>query len=96
MAAGAPISALGYESMGLYPRANQMMAHAMFYKKPWCRPYILDALRGIPPGQSHLAYWRHIDGPIQPFSPLSRRLRRVEVAIARFIGLLHVRDSRDL
>jgi hypothetical protein len=70
--------------------------HAKFHKKRSRRPHILDALRGIPPGGSHLAYWRFVDGPIRSFGRWSLFWRRAQVGLARGIGLLHVRESRNL
>ena len=97
MASRMPISLLGYEAMGVYPRRGDVMPHAMFHKKPWVRPYILDALRGIPPGRVDLAYWRFVDvGPIWPFDKLTLARKQILISIASFIGLFHVRYSRDL
>lgn len=96
MAATTPMALLGFESMGVYPRVGEMMPHAMFHKKPWRRAYLLDALRGMPPGRAHLAWWRFVDGPVRSFGPWSLRWRKARLALARGIGLLHVRESRHL
>jgi hypothetical protein len=96
MATDAPIALLGAEAMGFFPYTGAVMPHATFQKKPWSRNYILDALRGFPPSRSYLAYWEFVDDPIRPFSRLELRKKKIQVAIARLIGLLHSRSSRDL
>ena len=96
MASDIPVALLGCEVMGVYPRRGVVMPHAMFGKKPWIRPYIVDALRGLPPGRVHLAFWNFVDGPIRPFARLALARKRMAVRIAQAIGLLHVRVSREL
>lgn len=96
MAATTPMALLGFEAMGVYPRVGEIMPHAMFHKKPWRRPYLLDALRGMPPGRAHLAWWMFADGPLRPFGPWSLRWRKAHVAFARAVGLVHVRELRHL
>lgn len=96
MATTTPMALLGYETMGVYPRVGEIMPHAMFHKKPWRRRYVRDALRGMPPGRAHLAWWNFVDGPIRSFPPGSLRWRKARVALARGIGLLHARESRHL
>jgi hypothetical protein len=96
MATDTPIALLGFEAMGFFPYTGAFMPHAIFQKKPWIRNYIVDALRGFPPSRSYLAFWEFVDGPIRPFSRLELKKKKTQVAIARFIGLLHTRSSRDL
>ena len=98
MATNMPIALLGPESMGMFPWANVVMLHAMFQfqKKPWSRNYLLDALRGFPPDRTYLAYWRFVDGPIRPFNKFKLVRKKIQVQIARLIGLLHSRSLRDL
>jgi hypothetical protein len=98
MATNVPIALLGSEAMGMFPWANQVMSHAMFQlrKKPWSRNYVLDALRGFPPDRTYLAYWRFVDGPIRPFNKFKLVRKKIQVQIARLIGLLHMRSLRDI
>jgi len=96
MATETPIALLGSEAMGMFPWVNVVMPHAMWQKKPWKRNYIIDALRGFPPGRAHRAYWEFVDGPIRPFNAWRLRLKRVQLAVGQFIGLLHTRSSRDI
>ena len=96
MATDIPIALLGFEAMGLFPGGGTVMPHAIFHEKPWVRKYILDALRGFPPGRTHLAYWEFVDAPIRSFSEWEIKRKKTAVAIARLIGLLHSRSYRDL
>jgi hypothetical protein len=96
MATDTPIALLGFEAMGLFPWANEVMPHAMFHKKPWARNYIFDALRGFPPNRPYRIYWQFVDGPIRPFGEFELKRKKTAVAIARLIGLLHTRSYRDL
>jgi hypothetical protein len=96
MATETPIALLGPETMGLFPCAKEVIPHAMFYKKPWTRNYIFDALRGFPPNRTYRTYWKLVDGPIRPFGEFVLIRKKMAVAIARFIGLFHTRSLRDL
>jgi hypothetical protein len=91
LASPAPLVTGGQEMMEIYPW-GEVMAHAMHFKKPWKRSYIWDALNGFPPGRPHLAYWRNVDGPIAPYSGLTRLVKRLDVGGARIIGRLHHRS----
>jgi hypothetical protein len=93
MATNTPIALLGSEAMGMFPWASVVMPHAMFQKKPWDRKYLLDALRGFPPGRAYLAYWEFVDGPIRPFNRFKQVGKKIQVRIAR---LLHSRSFRDI
>ena len=95
MASDSTLALLGSDAMGAYPRLS-MVPHAMFEKKPWVRRYVFDALRGIPPGGTHRAFWRYVDGPIRPFDRVTLARKRLGLAIARIISLFHVRNPRDL
>lgn len=92
MATETPIALLGSEAMGMFPWVGEVMPHAMWQKKPWERNYIIDALRGFPPGRVHRAFWDFVDGPIRPFGAWRLRLKRVQLAAGHFIGLLHTRS----
>jgi hypothetical protein len=96
MATQAPIALLGYETMGMFPWIGEVMPHAMWHHKPWKRNYIVDALRGYPPGRVHLAFWEFVDGPIRPFNNFELSRKRFQVALGRIIGLIHTRSYRDL
>ena len=96
MATDVPISVLGSEAMGMFPWVGEIMPHAMWQRKPWQRNYILDALRGFPPGRTHRAYWEFVDGPIRPFNEFPLFRKRAQLAAGDLIGLLHSRSYRDL
>jgi len=86
---------LGCEAMGLFPYTGAVTPHAMLHQKPWRRNYVSDALRGFPPGRTHVAYWEFVDGPIRPFNRFELIRKKIQAAIARFIGPLHTRSFRD-
>ena len=96
MATRTPLALLGSEAMGMFPWVGDVMPHAMWGTKPWARNYILDALRGFPPGRVHRAYWEVANHPIRPFPSAAFRLKRLQLAIGNFIGLLHTRSFRDI
>jgi hypothetical protein len=96
MATRTPIALLGSESMGMFPWIGEIMPHAMWHRKPWKRNYIVDALRGYPPGRVHLAYWEFVDGPLRPFTGFELMRKRFQVSLGRIIGLIHTRSFRDL
>ena len=96
MATDQPISLLGPEAMGAYPWVGAVMPHAMFHKKPWRRNYIIDALRGFPPGRTHLAYWQFVAGPIRPFGAFELFRKKIQLKIGRLISLVHSRSYRDI
>jgi hypothetical protein len=79
------------EMMEIFPWA-QIMSHAINFQKPWRRRYLWDALQGFPPGRPHLAYWRNVAGPIEPYSPAELKLKRIDVAAGRLIARLHHRS----
>ena len=96
MASDAPIGLLGSEAMGMFPWVGEVMPHAMWQRKPWQRNYILDALRGFPPGRAHRAYWEFVNGPIRPFNEFALFRKRAQLTAGHLIGLLHSRSYRDL
>jgi hypothetical protein len=96
MATRTPVAFLGCESMGMFPWLGLVMPHAMFGRKPWLRNYVIDALRGFPPGRVHKAYWKFANDPIKPFGAVTYRLKRLQLAAGNAIGLLHMRSYRDL
>jgi hypothetical protein len=97
MATKTPIALLGSESMGVFPRTGVVMPHSgfVFHEKPWNRKYLIDALRGFPPDFTHRAYWEFVDGPIRPFNRFKLVRKKIQIRIARLIGLLRSRSLRD-
>jgi hypothetical protein len=68
----------------------------MFHSKPWRRNYILDAIRGFPPGRTRLAFWEFADGPVRSFGRTELFMRKRAVALGRAISLLHSRSFRNI
>jgi hypothetical protein len=96
MATATPIALLSTESMGTFPWVGEVMPHAMWHRKPWDRRYIVDALRGFPPGRVHQAYWTFVDGPIHPFGRFELLSKRAQLKLGHYVGLVHTRSFRDL
>jgi hypothetical protein len=98
MATNMPIALLGSEAMGMFPRTGVVMPHAaiFFHEKPWNRKYLIDALRGFPPDLTHRSYWEFVDGPIRPFTRFELVWKKIQLRMARLIGLLHARSTRDI
>ena len=96
MATETPMALLGPEAMGMFPWVGEVMPHAMWHRKPWDRRYIVDALRGFPPGRVHQAYWAFVDGPIHPFGRFELLAKRAQLKLGHYIGMLHTRSYRDL
>ena len=94
MASDADLALLGSEAMDNFPSA-QIMSHAMVFRKPWLRNYVLDALKGFPPDDAHLAFWRYVDHPVASFTPAALRRKRAQLGAARLIGKLRRRTVRD-
>jgi hypothetical protein len=94
MATQIPLAVLGREAMGCFPNQS-IMLHAMVFRKPWQRNYIIDAIKGFPPDLAHMGFWRHTYGPIHSFTPNQLRLKRLQVRLARYIGLVRRRAVGD-
>jgi hypothetical protein len=91
MASDVPLALLGKEAMGSFPHAP-VMTHAMIFKKPWLRNYLLDALKGFPPGREDMAFWNNMEAPIATFSPGRLRRKRLELNLARLLGRIRRRS----
>jgi hypothetical protein len=91
MATDVPIALLGKEAMGGFP-TSQIMTHAMIFKKPWRRNYLLDALKGFPPGREDLEFWAHVTHPLVPFTPATLRRKRLQLRIAQALGWIRRRS----
>jgi hypothetical protein len=91
LAANIEIATGSREMMEIFPW-SAVIAHAIDFKKPWKRNYLLDAAQGFPPGRPHLAYWQNVDGPIRAYSRGKLAMKRVEVGMARVIGRAHHRS----
>ncbi len=96
MATEIPIASLGPEAMGMFPWVGTVMPHAMWAHKPWRRNYIVNSLRGFPPGPAHRAYWEFVDGPIRPFDEFALARKRAQLRTGQLISLLHSRSFRDI
>ncbi len=94
MASDAPFHVLGVEAMGSFPSTG-ILGHAMVFRKPWVRNYVLDAIKGFQPDIPHAAYWRFANHPIRPFSRGEWLRKRAMLRLTRLIGFLRRRSLRD-
>jgi hypothetical protein len=94
MATSVDVAVLGKEAMGSFP-SMAIMAHAMVFKKPWQRNYVIDALKGFPPDGPDLAFWTYAQYPIASFSPASWRLKQVALTFAKWFGKIRRRAVLD-
>jgi len=94
MASEAPFHVLGVEAMGSFPSTG-ILGHAMVFRKPWVRNYVVDALKGFQPDIAHAAYWRHANHPIRSFSRGEWLRKRLMLRLTRLIGFLRRRSLRD-
>jgi hypothetical protein len=94
MASSVDVAVLGKEAMGSFP-SMPIMAHAMVFKKPWRRNYLIDALKGFPPDGPDLAFWTYAQYPIASFSPASLRMKRITLTLAKWFGKVRRRAVMD-
>lgn len=83
-----PVSFCNKLAMGFEPGAA-FLPHALGPGKPWSKPYLSDALRGLPPRAVDKAYWQAAEaGPILVFQEKTIRARKLSMKIAAALGRL--------
>jgi hypothetical protein len=80
-----PVSYIGPEGMG-FLGSGYTMLHGVGNPKPWARPHVRMACRGVPPRQVDSAFVRALMGPIRPLNGLQLALLRVRLAVAKSIS----------
>ena len=80
-----PFSFLGQEAMA-FRGGRSPLPHSLGNPKPWNRPYLRYALRGLPPGKVDKIYWEKVEGPLKPFSASHISSKRWQISIASFMG----------
>lgn len=91
MATDLPVSIVGHEGMS-FNGALGYMVHAIGRKKPWKRGFLWDLIRngrGLPLVARQ--FWRHSDGPIKVFHPITRKVAEVEMNITAALSRLIAR-----
>lgn len=80
-----PASFLGPAAMG-FAAGAPILPHALGQRKPWRRHYVREALGGRPPHAVDKAFWKYVDGPIQPFPPAQVWFRRLTLSFGSALG----------
>ena len=84
-----PLSPMGRDGMGFqWGGGSYVMAHAVGDLKPWSACLFAQALRRRRPSLASREFVANLDGPVEVCSPARRRLRRVDLALARALGAL--------
>jgi hypothetical protein len=74
-----------------FSAGGYVMSHAVSRAKPWRRRYLVDGLRGYPPGAPHKLYWENCESPINLFSLRRRVTTKIALAIASAIARFYAR-----
>lgn len=81
-----PVSFCNKQAMGFEPGAA-ILPHALGPGKPWAKPYLADAFRGLPPRAVDKAFWWHAGaGPVFLYPDKTVRARRLAMRIAAAVG----------
>lgn len=84
MITGTAVATIGPEAMG-FDHGMRLMHHPLG-PKPWQRNFILDAIKGNPPRESDVVYWRFVNGrELRPVSPLTQKRK---LAVCKTLRLL--------
>lgn len=91
MCTDAPISPTGTDGMDFQPGGGgYIMSHAAGSEKPWRKRMLLSALDCRRPSLADRAFFRHVNGPIKPFSPVQLFFKKVDLfagsAFGRYFG----------
>ena len=84
-----PLATLGPEAMG-FINGGFTMYHSVV-RKPWRNSILRSALAGTPPTNAIKQFFNHVSSPIQAYSPMRLRAKRLECAIAGLIGRFYGR-----
>lgn len=84
-----PISPTGPEVMGFLPGRTHLYHNVG--SKPWRGSILMRALKGTPPGRPSKYYFNHLETPIRLYKPLDLKRRKMELALASFIGRFYSR-----
>lgn len=85
MAHEAPLNTAGADAMDFLD-GGYYFSHAIGGAKPWLGRHVRRALKGRPPSPATKAYYRYANHPIQLYSPLQFKLRRLSLGLASAIG----------
>jgi hypothetical protein len=80
-----PASFLGPAAMG-FQGGKAILPHALGSAKPWRRRYVREALAGRPPSAVDKAFWKQVDGPLQPYARSQISWRRLQLGVGSALG----------
>ena len=90
MCCTSPLSEVGPEGMD-FKHGGWIMSHATGSPKPWKKPFIRMALRGISPTIADREFWTIAHGPIKIFKEGYIKRKNLSMALAAFIGRFYRR-----
>ncbi len=85
-----PLSTVGPEGMGFVP-GGFTMYHATGATKPWRKPFLVSALRGVPPSGADKDFLEKMDGPIRAYSRWQLLRKRLACNMAALMGRFYAR-----
>lgn len=91
MGTQAPICPTGPDGMDFQQGGGgYIMSHAAGSQKPWQKRMLLSALDCRRPSPADRAFYRHVNGPIKPFSPMRLLFKKIDLfagsAFGRYFG----------
>jgi hypothetical protein len=84
-----PFASMGPEAMG-FIHGGFAMYHAVI-TKPWRQKFVRSALAGFPPSTANKEFFKYVSFPIQSYSSLVLRKKKLECAVGGFIGRFYAR-----
>lgn len=82
-----PLSPMGRDAMGFQEGGGAyLLAHSIGGRKPWRGSRLLGALARRRPSLAEREFVRHLRGPVRPVPAVEHWLRRLDLALARYVG----------
>lgn len=85
MCSKSPLSEMGPEAMD-FIHGGFTMSHAVGGPKPWNKPFIVSALKGVPPSFADKAYWNYAGSPTLSSTKNKIKVKQLSIKIASLIG----------
>ena len=80
-----PLSTIGPEGMDFVP-GGFTMAHAVGSPKPWRKPMLLSALKGVAPTSADKHFWQNTQSPIQLCSTKMLFRKQIDLRCGSAVG----------
>jgi hypothetical protein len=71
-----------------FTSGKAILPHALGAAKPWRRKFIREAIGGRSPTVADKAYWKQMNGEIQPYGPTGRTLKMIQLNLVAALGRL--------